>query len=917
MRVEFLPIFFVLLVGIAYAQGIESFSYYNQYRIESSVNLVDYQVKIILNTTALIAQGKMRNDCGDLRVYDANLNELPYWIDRCNHNNTTLWTKLSIPQGTSYIFVVYGNQNATSKSNGTAVFNYFFEDKFDTLNTSYWTHREGSSQTIVTDYYTSPPSSLKLYYGSGSPWHADVGHALTTAELPNTDERLIIEAKVLVLTNNPGSDPKRAGVGIYGSTSHTRGSAVLISTYAFGVYDVIDYYTNWYEISKIENLNNYLIWRSLKIEYIRATNVTSGCYENWCLGTVNYTGTDNLFVELFIQGPYNDVIRFDDFRLYKVKYSPQEPSLSFQRTGSVSELFALINNATYLRINSAESDITLIPVSGILVNPIPFNAVTQISVEAPTTATLLLEQNFTLVNITLNGAEVTYTYSGTETKNGFTYRLYNFSIDNGTLSVNVTLPNSAYAVTFIADGSEAQPPFVVGERVRIISQVEANIAHGATNYLNVTDIELEAKSPLQIYINKPALFRVGMREIANFAVYANRAVTVLDKSGFALTATVSVYNLDKNKVTTLDRIEAGNNSILVYYRDIKIAEIPSFRVNHTNITDSLIVTVNATRTPADYFGKQKLFVAQKAFTSSILNDYVTKFALNFSEPGYVYYNISRNTSIPTLILSNCSLIRTEIPLYKLYCSGNATIAEGFKLNIVVKDTLNNALNFTFDVDGVRTTAGVLVDELGKTKQIAFPAEFLGFKLKTNATLSVPLFNDTNVTAIYKVPTKIETREVRIARISFPIPIPFPFATAEEKPATVRLEGAVTDYYGNPVRNKAVTIDILTNKTNRTIVIATDGSGQFKVDVDLAKDVTYTIKYSIAEDETYVGYTTTRTLSYESLPPTPTEEFVLPILPAILAVLAVVSVIGIARVLRKRAKATLLDERTFRFYRRRD
>ena len=115
----------------------------------------------------------------------------------------------------------------------------------------------------------------------------------------------------------------------------------------------------------------------------------------------------------------------------------------------------------------------------------------------------------------------------------------------------------------------------------------------------------------------------------------------------------------------------------------------------------------------------------------------------------------------------------------------------------------------------------------------------------------------------------------------------------------------------------MTIDILTNKTNRTIVIATDGSGQFKVDVDLAKDVTYTIKYSIAEDETYVGYTTTRTLSYESLPPTPTEEFVLPILPAILAVLAVVSVIGIARVLRKRAKATLLDERTFRFYRRRD
>ncbi|MEM2029869.1 MAG: hypothetical protein QXV35_00855, partial [Archaeoglobaceae archaeon] len=748
--------------------------------------------------------------------------------------------------------------------------------------------------------------------GSGSPYHTDVGHVLTTAELPNADEKLIVEAMV----QNRGTtatDPHRGAIQLWNSTSH--------NTFGVRVYSFINDMRMGYATPSSEQYiltipsNNQYIWRHIKIEYVGATNTVKGYFEGMYLGNISMVYTGNLFVGLVILG-YSHEERFDDFRLYKVKYSPQEPSLSFQRTGSVSELIALINNATYLRINSAESDITLISVSSILVNPIQFRAVTQISVEAPTTATLLLEQNFTLVNITLNGAEVTYTYSGTETKNGFTYRLYNFSIDNGTLSVNVTLPNSAYAVTFIADGSEAQPPFVVGERVRIISQVEANIAHGATNYLNVTDIELEAKSPLQIYINKPTLFRVGMREIANFAVYANRAVTVLDKSGFALTATVSVYNLDKNKVTTLDRIEAGNNSILVYYRDIKIAE-PSFRVNHTNITDSLIITVNATRTPVDYFGKQKFFIAQKAFTSSILNDYVTKFALNFSEPSYVYYNILRNTSIPTLILSNCSLIRTEIPLYKLYCSGNATIAEGFKLNIVVKDTLNNALNFTFDVDGVRTTAGVIVDELGKTKQIAFPAEFLGFKLKTNATLSVPLFNDTNVTAIYKVPTKIETREVRIARISFPIPIPFPFATAEEKPATVRLEGAVTDYYGNPVRNKAVTIDILTNKTNRTIVIATDGSGQFKVDVDLAKDVTYTIKYSIAEDETYVGYTTTRTLSYESLPPTPTEEFVLPILPAILAVLAVVSVIGIARVLRKRAKATLLDERTFRFYRRRD
>ncbi|MEM0324784.1 MAG: DUF2341 domain-containing protein, partial [Candidatus Aenigmatarchaeota archaeon] len=106
------------------------------YITENSGNdLYDYQVLITIDTASLISQGKMRNDCGDIRFTDSDGKTLlNYWIEpnNCNTENTRIWVKVPyIPaSSTKTIYLYYGNPEATSLSNGTATF-IAFDWKFD------------------------------------------------------------------------------------------------------------------------------------------------------------------------------------------------------------------------------------------------------------------------------------------------------------------------------------------------------------------------------------------------------------------------------------------------------------------------------------------------------------------------------------------------------------------------------------------------------------------------------------------------------------------------------------------------------------------------------------------------------------------------------------------------------------------
>jgi hypothetical protein len=87
----------------------------------SGADLSDYQVRLVVDTATLIADGKMRPDAGDLRFAgDAGGTQpLPYWIEGgVNTASTVVWVRVpSIPANWATGFHLFsGNPAATSES---------------------------------------------------------------------------------------------------------------------------------------------------------------------------------------------------------------------------------------------------------------------------------------------------------------------------------------------------------------------------------------------------------------------------------------------------------------------------------------------------------------------------------------------------------------------------------------------------------------------------------------------------------------------------------------------------------------------------------------------------------------------------------------------------------------------------------
>jgi hypothetical protein len=105
--------------------------------------LTDFQVSVDIGTSALIAAGKMKSDCSDIRFTDQNGNLLNYWIEEnnpgCNQTtDTKIWIKVpSVKTSGTNIYIYYGNTSATSFQDGKKVFLEF--DDFNTNTIGNWT----------------------------------------------------------------------------------------------------------------------------------------------------------------------------------------------------------------------------------------------------------------------------------------------------------------------------------------------------------------------------------------------------------------------------------------------------------------------------------------------------------------------------------------------------------------------------------------------------------------------------------------------------------------------------------------------------------------------------------------------------------------------------------------------------------
>jgi hypothetical protein len=306
---------------------------------------------------------------------------------------------------------------------------------------------------------------------------------------------------------------------------------------------------------------------------------------------------------------------------------------------------------------------------------------------------------------------------------------------------------------------------------------------------------------------------------------------------------------------------------------------------------------------------------------------VSKFAINLTEPCYVYIDLARNFSRPQLILNNCSLASYTFPYAKLYCSGNATVMEGYTITLQVKDALGRAIDvvFTIDNESQSSSGGIatIIKPVGNYS-LTLPFENVGFKLKTNATYSITLENDTSVTAVYKVPARIESREVRVEK-KLPLPFPFPFIPFETQEvsnvARVKLEGSIMDYFGAPVPNRNVIIEIrAVGGAVRYANTTTDSSGNFRTQTDFTTNTTYTVTYILPEDDTYAGTSSVKTLTYEAIaPPAPSPiGITIPttVIVAVIALVVIIAIVAVARSVRKKTVKHMLEDMSdFEFFRR--
>ncbi len=113
-------------------------------------NLTDYQVKLTVNTSALISNGKMSSSGDDIRFTDTiNCKSIPYWIESgINTSSTIIWIKLPLLKASSstVIRMLYGNSSASAASNGDSIFILFDDFNGSTLNSSKW-NTYGSSNS--------------------------------------------------------------------------------------------------------------------------------------------------------------------------------------------------------------------------------------------------------------------------------------------------------------------------------------------------------------------------------------------------------------------------------------------------------------------------------------------------------------------------------------------------------------------------------------------------------------------------------------------------------------------------------------------------------------------------------------------------------------------------------------------------
>jgi large repetitive protein len=162
--------------------------------------LSDFQIEIDRNLTDLYNQGKLENDCSDIRFTNSTQIELSYWIESCNVNgsNSSFWVKVPsiAAAGNTTVYMYYGNPNVVNKSNATTTFDFY--DPGNVVGN--WTIAGTAGQTAAQglpqpSYYATSNNGDYMFKNA----------SLTTNRIIEYNSRSDGLGNLFFLTNNAGN----------------------------------------------------------------------------------------------------------------------------------------------------------------------------------------------------------------------------------------------------------------------------------------------------------------------------------------------------------------------------------------------------------------------------------------------------------------------------------------------------------------------------------------------------------------------------------------------------------------------------------------------------------------------------------------------------------------------------------------
>lgn len=358
----------------------------------TSSALTNYQVVMSVDTASLIAAGKMRGDCGDIRFVDSDgTTQLPYWIESgINTSSTRIWLKIpSIPASSNKtIYMQYGNPSVSTTSNGDAVFEFFDDFNGTTLDTTKWTVVDTSAGSY------SIANSILTIAGTNSGWKRTIFKSING--IPTNHE---VACKVKWTYS---AESERHVFNVYNSsTNHqTFGYQGYYDRYLLRTYTGTNY-DRTYSLAN-DNPTNYEWWK------IRFDGTTLSGHRSTDGSTFTQlaSATTNIITSGFYAGVVhanNSGTNYTYFDyIYAKKYTSIEPTASV--TGSEETLSTTNVCAMYVTKDAITGIRTQNPNSGLHINTSISTAVTSVSADTTLTAdhhTVLVDATSGNITITL------------------------------------------------------------------------------------------------------------------------------------------------------------------------------------------------------------------------------------------------------------------------------------------------------------------------------------------------------------------------------------------------------------------------------------------------------------------------------------------------------------------------------------